>query len=126
MQQQRSNRIVTDMPDAKAKPRIFYGGWLVLGCLIVATVGWSLTVFGMGVYIHVLSEQRGFSIGLISSAVTLSYLISAACLISVGTATARLGPKPVIATGIVVLASTVAALGFCRQGWQVFTVFAAM
>jgi MFS family permease len=108
------------------KYRVFYGWWIVVGCLIVATVGWSLTVFGMGVYIHVLSEQRGFSIGLISSAVTLSYLISAACLISVGAATARLGPKPVMATGIVILASTVAALGFCRQDWQVFTVFAAM
>jgi MFS family permease len=106
--------------------RVFYGWWIVVGCLIVATVGWSLTVFGMGVYIHVLSEQRGFSIGLISSAVTVSYLISAACLFSVGTATARSGPKPVFAAGVVILASTVAALAFCQQGWQVFIVFAAM
>src|SRR3984957_11055141 len=81
-------RTVTGMTDTKAGSRIFYGWWIVFGCLIVAVVGWSLTVFGMGVYIHVLSEQPGFSIGLISSAVTVSYLVSAACLIRIGTATA--------------------------------------
>ena len=105
---------------------IFYGWWIVFGCLIVAVVGWSLTVFGMGVYIHVLSEQRGFSIGLISSAVTVSYLVSAACLIRVGTATARWGPKPVIATGTGILALTVTTLALCEQGWQVFIFFAGM
>jgi MFS family permease len=118
--------MATDMTDAKAGPRIFYGWWIVFGCLIVATVGWSLTVFGMGVYIHVLSEQRGFSIALISEAVTVSYLVSAGCLISVGTAVARLGPKPVIAAGVTILALSVAALAFCRHGWQVFGVFGAM
>ncbi len=79
--------------------------------LIVATVGWSLTVFGMGVYIHVLSEQRGFSIALISEAVTVSYLVSAGCLISVGTAVARLGPKPVIAAGVTILALSGSSIG---------------
>jgi MFS family permease len=106
--------------------RMFYGWWIVFGCLIVAVVGWSLGTFGMGVYIHVLSEQRGFSISLISSAVTISYLVSAACLISVGTATARLGPKPVIAAGSVIMGLTVAALAYCQQIWQVFLVFAVM
>ncbi len=79
---------------------MFYGWWIVVGCLLVAVVGWSLTVFGMGVYIHVLAERPGFSISLISTAVTISYLVSAACLISVGAAIARLGPKPVIAAGV--------------------------
>lgn len=109
-----------------ARSRIFYGWWIVLGCLIVAMVGWSLTVFGMGVYIHVLSEQRGFSIALISEAVTLSYLVSAACLISVGSAVTRLGPKPILGAGVVFLALSVSALAFCQHGWQVFLAFAVM
>src|ERR1700759_386018 len=97
-------------------PRIFYGWWIVLACGLVAVIGWSLSVFGMGVYIHTLSDQRGFSISLISTAVTFYYLVNAASLISVGTATAELGPKPVIAVGTVALAFSVAALGFCREG----------
>ena len=108
------------------RPRIFYGWWVVLACGVVAVIGWSLSVFGMGVYIHALSQQRGFSIGLVSTAVTLSYLVNASCLIGVGTVTAELGPKPVIAFGTVVLAISVAGLGFCHERWQLFAFFAAM
>lgn len=105
---------------------MFYGWWIVFGCLLVAVVGWSLTVFGMGVYIHVLAERPGFSISLISTAVTVSYLVNAVFLINVGTATARFGPKPVIGAGAVILGITVPALAFCQEAWQVFLVFAAM
>src|SRR5215813_1743134 len=108
------------------KSHLFYGWWIVLACGLVAVIGWSLSVFGMGVYIHTLSDQRGFSISLVSTAVTFSYLVNAACLIAVGTATAGYGPKPVIAVGTVMLASSVASLGFCREGWQLFGSFAAM
>lgn len=106
--------------------QIFYGWWIVFACLAVAVVGWSLGTFGMGVYIHVLAVERGFSIGFVSSAVTISYLVSAACLMSVGTVTAQLGPKPVIAVGTVILGATVAALGFCAENWQVLAAFAVM
>ena len=99
---------------------------MVVSCLVIAVVGWSLTVFGMGVYIHVLTEQRGFSIGSISSAVTLSYLVSALCLMSVGTAVARFGPKPVVAAGSVFLGLAVVTLPFSTQVWHVFLLFALM
>jgi MFS family permease len=80
----------------------------------------------MGVYIHVLAERPGFSISLVSSAVTLSYLVNAVFLINVGAATARYGPKPVIGAGAVILGVTVPALAFCQQAWQVFLAFAVM
>jgi MFS family permease len=44
----------------------------------------------------------------------------------VGTATAEFGPKPVIAVGTVILAASVAGLGFCREAWQLFLIFGAM
>lgn len=109
-----------------AKQRAFYGWRIVMVCGLVAVIGWSLAVFGMGVYIHALSEQRGFSISLVSSAVTLSYLVNAACLMTVGSATAELGPKPVLAIGTVVLSASVAGLAFCDQTWQLFALLAAM
>ena len=108
------------------KSHLFYGWWIVLACGLVAVIGWSLSVFGMGVYIHALSETRGFSISLVSTAVTFSYLVNAACLISVGTATAELGAKPVLATGVVALALSVAGLGYCHESWQLFGLFAVM
>src|SRR5215470_5473265 len=108
------------------KSHLFYGWWIVLACGLVAVIGWSLSVFGMGVYIHALSETRGFSISLLSTAVTFSYLVNAACLMSVGTATAELGAKPVLATGVVALALSVVGLGYCHESWQLFGLFAVM
>ena len=92
------------MTTASPPGRIFYGWWIVLGCGIMAVVGWSLAIFGMGVYIHVLSEQRGLSIGFISTAVTFSFLVNAACLTSAGTLTARFGAKPAILIGAAAMA----------------------
>ena len=114
------------MTTASPARRIFYGWWIVLGCGIMAVVGWSLAIFGMGVYIHVLSEQRGLSIGLISTAVTFSFLVNAACLTSAGTVTARLGARPVILTGAAAMAIALAGLGYFSQAWAIFLMFAVL
>ncbi len=53
----------------------------------------------MGVYIHALSADGHFSISLVSSAVTVSYLVTAAALLVVGTATVAYGPGLVTAVG---------------------------
>ena len=112
------------MTTASPPSRIFYGWWIVLGCGIMAVVGWSLAIFGMGVYIHVLSEQRGLSIGFISTAVTFSFLVNAACLTSVGTLTARFGARPAILIGAAAMAIALAGLGYFSQAWAIFLMFA--
>ena len=113
------------MPNSAERRGVFYGWWIVFGCIIVAVVGWSLAIFGMGVYVHLLSE-RGFSVSSISSAVTLSYLISAACVITVGKAIARLGPQLVTSVGVTILAASLVGIALCDQIWQVFFVFALL
>lgn len=106
--------------------KIYYGWWLVAAYLVIAVVSWSLGTFGMGVYIHALSVHRGFSIGTVSSAVTVSYLVSAATLMVVGTATARMGPRPVIALGAVVIGAVVAGIPWCTEVWHVFALMVVM
>jgi MFS family permease len=105
---------------------IFYGWWLVGAYLVIAAVGWSLATFGMGVYIHTLSVHRGFSISLVSTAVTGSYLVSAATLMFVGTATARFGPRPVIALGGLIMGVVVTCIPWCEAAWQVFALMAVL
>ena len=112
------------MTTASPASRIFYGWWIVLGCGIVAVVGWSLAIFGMGVYIHVLSEQRGLSIGFISTAVTFSFLVNAACLTSVGTVTARFGARPAVLIGAAAMAIALAGLGYFSDARALFLMFA--
>jgi len=106
--------------------RVFYGWWLVAAYLLVAIVSWSLGTFGMGVYIHILAAHRQFSIGLVSSAVTVSYFVTAAGLLFAGTAIDRYGPSLVIATGGVLLGGVVACIPWCGEAWQVFLLMVFM
>ena len=110
-------------PTTQARKPIFYGWWMVAACLVVAVVGWSLGVFGIGVYIHALTQERGFSVSLVSIAITFGQLFHAASLISVGTFTSRYGPKPVIALGALSMAAMVMSVAYSTQAWHVFAAF---
>src|SRR3954447_17868483 len=63
---------------AEAKPVAFYG-WRVAGtAFIVAIFGWGLGFYGPPVYLHAVREARGWSLALVSAAVTAHFLIGAA------------------------------------------------
>lgn len=102
---------------------IFYGWWIVAACLTIAVLSWGLGIFGVSIYLHAISESKGWSIGLISSAVTFSYLIAAVASFWVGSLIDRFGPKPVMMAGAVIMASGVIGLGQVAEPWHVYLAF---
>lgn len=55
----------------------FYG-WRVVGAVFVlATFGWGLGFYGPPVYLHAVHELRGWSLDVISTAVTVHFLFGA-------------------------------------------------
>ena len=113
-------------PPTAMRAPVFYGWWMVAACLVVAIVAWGLGLFGSSVYLHAVTEAKGWSIGLVSSAITLYYLISALSLIVVGSAVARFGPRPVIALGAIGMAAGVAGIGRVSEPWHVHAAFLVM
>ena len=104
-----------------------YRGWLVVvACGILATFSWGLGFYGLGVYLHALGQRHGWSTGLISSAVTLYYALSAGCLVMVGGLIDRHGPRGVLTYGVVTMAAAVALLGVITAPWQLFAVYVVM
>ena len=99
---------------------------MVAACLAVATVGWGLGLFGSSVYLHALARDKGWSIGLISGAITLYYIVSAPLLVWVGSSIARRGPRPIIAFGAAAMGLGVASLGWVSEPWHVYLSFLAM
>lgn len=55
-------------PPTAMRAPVFYGWWMVAACLVVAIVAWGLGLFGSSVYLHAVTEAKGCSIGLVSSA----------------------------------------------------------
>jgi MFS family permease len=106
--------------------RIFYGWRIVAVCLVASVFANALGLFGAGVYLHALVEQKGWSTGLVSGAITLFYVVSALLLIPVGGILGRFGPQPIFALGISALAGGVAAIGQVAAPWQTYAAFLVM
>lgn len=105
---------------------MFYG-WRVVGvCFVAAVFTWGFGVFGGSVYLNEIREGHGWPTALVSSALTAFYLTNAVSLPVVGRAIDRLGPRPVIAAGAVMLAAGVAAVGQLQAVWQLYAAFICM
>jgi MFS family permease len=105
---------------------VFYGWWIVAACFVTASIAWSLGLFGASVYLHAVSEARGWPIGLISTAITCFYLVSAFASPFIGTAMNRLGPRTVVRVGALCLALGVASIGLIDRPWQIYLSFVTL
>ena len=99
---------------------------MVAGCMAVAMVAWSFALYGPSVYLHTISQTHHWSIGLVSSALTLSFLVNASVLSFVGSAIAKHGPRLVMALGAAVMAAGFVAMSQISKIWHVYASFALM
>src|SRR5262245_59491912 len=53
--------------------KTFYGWRVVAAVFVLATFGWGLGFYGPPVYLHTVQAARGWSLALISAAVTTHY-----------------------------------------------------
>jgi MFS family permease len=100
--------------------RVFYGWWIVAACMLAALFGNALGLFGAGVYLHEVVKANGWTIGLVSGAVTLFYVVSAFLLIPVGSGIRHFGPGLIVALAGIALASGVIEVGRATVPWQVY------
>jgi len=104
----------------------FYGWRIVWACLFIAFIAWSFALYGPSVYIYALNEKSGWSVGLISVALTFSFLINAFSIGFVGSIIGRYGPQLIMAVGAVLMALGIAAIGQITRPWQAFIAFPLM
>lgn len=104
----------------------FYGWRIVWACLFIAFIAWSFALYGPSVYIYALNEKTGWSVGLISMALTFSFLINAFSIGFVGSIIGRHGPQVIMAVGAVLMALGIAAIGQITRPWQAFIAFPLM
>ena len=95
-------------------------------CFVAAVFTWGLGVFGNSVYLSEVTKARGWSVALVSGSITVFYLTAAVVLPVVGAAVDRLGARPVIAVGAVLLGVAVAAVGQVTAPWQLLVAFVCM
>jgi MFS family permease len=104
-----------------------YAGWrVVAACFVVAMCCWGFGLYSHGVYLAELNHLFGWSAWSISSAATAYYLVTAALVVFISDAIARLGPRRVMLVGACCLCGSVALIAFVTALWQLYAVYLLM
>lgn len=94
-------------------------GWrVVAGAFVLATFGWGLGFYGPPVYLHAVQEARGWSVVLVSTAVTVHFLVGAAVVANLPGLYRRFGLPAITKAGAVLLAVGVLGWAMAREPWQ--------
>jgi hypothetical protein len=92
---------------AETRPRRFYGWRVVSGAFVLAVFGWGMGFYGPPVFLSVLCETRGWPLALISTAVTVHFVIGAVTGANLPGLYRRFGAAAVTKAGALCLAAGV-------------------
>lgn len=98
----------------------------IAACFITAIFGWGFGFSGTSVYLAELHRLHGWSAALIGLAITVYYLIGAACLPKVHAALQRFGPRTLLITAAILLGTGATLFARSQQPWQLFAAAAIM
>lgn len=101
-----------------ARRRGFFGWQVVGACFVLAVFAWGIGFYGPGIYLHALHEREGWSAGLLSGAITLHFLASAAIVPFLPRMLGRFGTVAVTAGGAVASALGVLAWAWASEPWH--------
>jgi hypothetical protein len=98
----------------------FYGWRIVAAAFVLAVFGWGLGFYGPPIYLHAVQEARGWSVTLISAAVTVHFLFGAVVVANLPSLYRRFGVPAVTKAGAISLASGVIGWAVAHEPWQLF------
>ena len=98
----------------------FFGWRVVAGAFVVAVFGWGLGFYGPPVYLYAVHEARGWSVPLVSAAVTSHYLCGVLVVANMPRLYKRFGLQQVTRSGVTLLALGLMGWALATAPWQLF------
>lgn len=96
--------VSTPIPPPPVAKSAFLGWRVVAGAFFLAVFGWGIGFYGPPIYLATVVATRGWSVALVSGAVTLHFLIGAAVVANLPRLHRRFGIAGVTRSGAVALA----------------------
>src|SRR5690348_13746115 len=106
--------------------RRYHGWWVVFCAFVIALYGWGFGFYGLSLYLVALHDKLGWTPATISTGITFYYVLGAFVVMQVGDAIERVGARPIVLGGMVLMAAGVAALTFLHEPWQLYLAFLLM
>ncbi|MBI4638972.1 MAG: MFS transporter [Candidatus Rokubacteria bacterium] len=101
---------------------VFFGWWVTLAFAFMVFLSTGIR-FTVGPFLKPIVADLGLDRAQFSLVISLSLFLYGAFMPFVGRLVDRLGARPVIVTGTLVLAGSVAATGLVRNLWQLYLVY---
>jgi hypothetical protein len=102
--------------------RIFFGWKVVSAAFIVAIFTWGIGFYGPPIFLSAIHRTRGWSIPLISAAITCNLLIGAFVMSRLASFHSRFGVATVTRTGAMLTALGLVGWAVAAEPWQLFAV----
>src|SRR5262249_37270328 len=100
--------------------RSFFGWRVVAAAFTLAVCGWGMGFYGPPIYLHAVHAARGWSLALVSAAVTMHFLVGAIMVANLPAIYRRFGLAPVTKVGGLALAAGVLGWSVAVSPWQLF------
>jgi MFS family permease len=107
-------------------PRPVAGWRVLLTTFCMALAAWGLGFYSLSVYVQYLAASGRFPAALLSAATTFHFLVGAAALYVVEYAAARVGRRPVVVAGVLLMAGCASALAYVPDAFWLFAAYAGM
>lgn len=108
---------------APAPTRRFPGWRVVAGCFIVLMVNSGLAFYGLAVYLNAFSKEQGWTLGSISFATTIFFVVGGLTGLVAGHLIQRFDVRIVISVGAVIAGASLAVVGQVDQIWQLYASY---
>jgi hypothetical protein len=103
-----------------ARPATFYGWRVVSAAFVLAMFGWGLGFYGPPVFLHAVREARGWSLALVSTAVTVHFLIGATVVANLPKLYRCFGVPAITKAAALSLGTGIAGWAVAQEPWQLF------
>ncbi|HJM74647.1 MAG TPA: MFS transporter [Dehalococcoidia bacterium] len=101
-----------------ARPRIFYGWWMVLGAMVALFVSTSAQGGVSGIFLRPMSEDLGWTRAQFTIATSLGTGVSGLIGFFIGGYVDRVGARPLMVIGITIVGGTLLAVSQVQELWQ--------
>lgn len=98
----------------------FFGRNVLAATFVLAIFGWGVGFYGPPIYLHSVVQRTGWSVPLVSSAVTVHFLVGTVVVANLPRLYRRFGLPTVIRVAAVLLALGVMGWALAAQPWQLF------
>ncbi len=103
---------------------VFPGWWVVGGVFTMLFISAGIVFYGLAVYLRALTADQGFSVGVVSAATAVFFLVGGLVGLPVAARMQVHDARPMIWAGAVAAGLSVAALSRVTAEWQLFVVYA--